>query len=49
MPWSVEELHRWLDEVEPRMDTVDLFAWLDLTPSATPADVEKLCRRGDHP
>jgi hypothetical protein len=38
--WSVEELTRWLDDVEPRMEQLDLFAWLDLTPAAAAADVQ---------
>jgi hypothetical protein len=40
MPWTVDELTRWLDEIEPRMEALDLFAWLELTPMATPLDIQ---------
>lgn len=40
MSWTVEELRRWLDAVEPMMDHRDPFAWLDLKPTATPADIQ---------
>ncbi|HVV87900.1 MAG TPA: J domain-containing protein, partial [Kofleriaceae bacterium] len=40
MAWTVEELARWLDEVEPRMEQLDLFAWLGLTPDASPAEIQ---------
>ena len=40
MSWTVEELRRWLDAVEPMMDHRDPFAWLELKPTATPAEIQ---------
>ncbi len=40
MGWSVEELVRWLDAVEPALEQRDPFTWLELTPWAAHADVQ---------
>ena len=34
MAWTVDELLRWLDEIEPRIDLLDHFTWLGLKPAA---------------
>ncbi len=40
MAWTVDELTRWLGEVEPVIEQRDLFTWLDLTRAALPAAIQ---------
>lgn len=45
MAWTVDELKRWLDEIEPRIDALDHFAWLELTTPAPYDDVQPAFHR----
>jgi hypothetical protein len=40
VPWTVDELRRWLDEIEPQIDALDQFAWLGLQPVAAYDDIQ---------